>query len=31
MPFDFKKCASKDGTVIEGLYEIQPRVFGDAR
>ena len=31
MPFDFKKCAAKDGTVIEGLYEIQPRVFGDAR
>ena len=31
MPFDFRKCAAKDGTVIEGLYEIQPRVFGDAR
>lgn len=25
MPFEFKKCP------IEGLYEIQPRVFGDKR
>jgi dTDP-4-dehydrorhamnose 3,5-epimerase len=25
MPFDFKKCP------IEGLYEIQPKVFGDQR
>ena len=25
MPFDFKKCP------IEGLYEIQPRIFGDDR
>jgi dTDP-4-dehydrorhamnose 3,5-epimerase len=25
MPFEFKKCP------IEGLYEIQPRVFGDRR
>jgi dTDP-4-dehydrorhamnose 3,5-epimerase len=25
MPFDFKKCP------IEGLYEIQPKVFGDSR
>ena len=25
MPFEFKKCP------IEGLYEIQPKVFGDSR
>ena len=25
MAFDFKKCD------IEGLYEIQPKVFGDSR
>ncbi len=25
MPFDFKKCP------VEGLYEIQPKVFGDKR
>lgn len=29
--FDFNKCVSSDGTVFEGLYEIQPKVFGDAR
>lgn len=31
MPFTFEKCKLNDGTVIEGLYEIQPRVFGDNR
>ncbi|MBP3366017.1 MAG: dTDP-4-dehydrorhamnose 3,5-epimerase [Treponema sp.] len=31
MPFEFKKCAADDGTAIEGLYEIQPKVFGDER
>lgn len=31
MPFTFEKCKLTDGTVIEGLYEIQPRVFGDNR
>lgn len=30
MPFEFKKCAV-DGVEIKGLYEIQPKVFGDAR
>lgn len=30
MPFTFKKCVS-DGKEIAGLFEIQPRVFGDAR
>lgn len=30
MPFEFKTC-SADGTTIEGLHEIQPKVFGDAR
>ena len=29
--FDFKKCTSSDGKTFEGLYEIQPKVFGDAR
>lgn len=31
MPFEFKPCAADDGTAIEGLYEIQPKVFGDSR
>ena len=31
MPFDFKSCKLQDGRVIEGLYEIQPKIFGDAR
>ena len=30
MAFEFKKC-SIDGAEIKGLYEIQPKVFGDAR
>jgi dTDP-4-dehydrorhamnose 3,5-epimerase len=30
MPFTFTQCKS-DGVVIDGLYEIQPRVFGDKR
>ena len=29
--FDFKKCYSSDGTEFAGLYEIQPKVFGDSR
>ncbi len=28
--FEFKEC-SVDGIVIDGLYEIQPKVFGDSR
>ena len=31
MSFEFKECFSADGTKIDGLYEIQPKVFGDAR
>ncbi|MBO4387422.1 MAG: dTDP-4-dehydrorhamnose 3,5-epimerase [Treponema sp.] len=31
MPFDFKSCKLQDGRVIKGLYEIQPKIFGDAR
>lgn len=31
MPFTFKKCTAKNGTEIEGLWEIQPKIFGDAR
>lgn len=30
MAFEFKKCLA-DGKEIEGLYEIQPKVFGDNR
>ncbi|MCQ2241385.1 dTDP-4-dehydrorhamnose 3,5-epimerase [Treponema sp.] len=30
MAFEFKKC-SVDGIEFPGLYEIQPKVFGDAR
>lgn len=30
MPFEFKKCFT-DEKEIKGLYEIQPKVFGDAR
>ena len=29
--FEFKKCLAADGKVFDGLYEIQPKVFGDAR
>ena len=31
MSFKFNKCKINDGTVIKGLYEIQPEVFGDSR
>ena len=31
MAFEFKECILSDGTKIQGLYEIQPKVFGDAR
>lgn len=31
MAFEFKKCVSKDGVEFSGLYEIQPKVFGDSR
>ena len=31
MAFTFEKCLSKDGKEIKGLYEIQPKMFGDAR
>ena len=31
MSFEFKQCTLPDGTKIDGLYEIQPKVFGDAR
>ena len=31
MSFEFKPCTLKDGTAIQGLYEIQPKVFGDSR
>ena len=31
MPFTFKKCTAKNGTEIQGLWEIQPKIFGDAR
>jgi dTDP-4-dehydrorhamnose 3,5-epimerase len=31
MPFTFKKCLSKNGVLIEGLYEITPKIFEDSR
>ena len=31
MAFEFKNCALADGTEIKGLYEIQPKIFGDSR
>ena len=31
MAFDFNKCKLNDGTEFKGLYEIQPKIFGDAR
>ncbi|MGP1565634.1 MAG: dTDP-4-dehydrorhamnose 3,5-epimerase family protein, partial [Treponema sp.] len=31
MPFTFTKCVSSSGIEILGLYEIRPKVFGDAR
>ena len=31
MSFEFKPCTLPDGTQIQGLYEIQPKVFGDTR
>ncbi|MCQ2573153.1 MAG: dTDP-4-dehydrorhamnose 3,5-epimerase [Treponema sp.] len=31
MAFTFNKCVSNDGVEFPGLYEIQPKVFGDAR
>ena len=31
MPFIFNECKAKNGQIINGLYEIQPKVFGDSR
>ena len=31
MSFEFNKCSLADGTEFCGLYEIQPKIFGDAR
>ena len=31
MAFEFKNCTLSDGTEIKGLYEIQPKIFGDSR
>lgn len=31
MSFQFKSCSLSDGTQIKGLYEIQPKIFGDSR
>lgn len=31
MAFTFTKCTTKDGVEFPGLYEIQSKVFGDAR
>lgn len=31
MAFDFNTCKLSDGTEVKGLYEIQPKIFGDTR
>lgn len=31
MAFEFNTCKLSDGTEVKGLYEIQPKIFGDAR
>lgn len=31
MPFTFEKCFTKDSMEFDGLYEIQPKIFGDSR
>ena len=31
MAFTFNKCFTENGQEIQGLYEIQPKIFGDAR
>jgi dTDP-4-dehydrorhamnose 3,5-epimerase len=31
MAFEIKKCLAKNGQIIEGLYEIMPKVFNDER
>jgi dTDP-4-dehydrorhamnose 3,5-epimerase len=31
MPFTFKQCYVSDGVLIEGLFEIFPKVFSDSR
>lgn len=31
MPFTFTKCMAPNGVEFPGLYEIQPKVFGDSR
>lgn len=31
MAFEFKKCTTADGIEVAGLYEVQPRIFGDSR
>ncbi len=31
MPFSINTCKSLDGTIFNGLYEIQPKIFGDSR
>lgn len=30
MAFEFYTCKLSDGTEVKGLYEIQPKIFGDA-
>lgn len=31
MAFEFNTCKLAGGTEVKGLYEIQPKIFGDAR
>ena len=31
MSFEINTCRLADGTEIKGIYEIQPKIFGDSR
>ena len=31
MAFEFNTCKLSDGIEVKGLYEIQPKIFGDSR
>ena len=31
MSFEFSECRLADGAVVQGLWQIQPKVFGDSR
>jgi dTDP-4-dehydrorhamnose 3,5-epimerase len=31
MPFSFRQCSEKNGKIIEGLFEVSPKIFEDSR